>query len=749
MSHLIAHTPGPGSDEWHMLLDHIFAVAEMARDFAQPFGGDSLAYLVGLWHDVGKANPDFQDYLRRCHADPNHKGRGPDHKAAGAILAQRFFPPLALLVQGHHGGLGNKADLASWLDEKKRLLVSGTETPAIDAAITALRPLLPQIEPSEKPRTPAYVRDERSAEFFLRMLFSALVDADFLDTEAHRNPQKAMQRGSSSTLAELLEHFEQDQERKAAHGSGSIHEARQEMYRHCIAAAIHPPGLFRLAMPTGGGKTRAGMAFALHHAVRYNKRRVIVAVPYISITEQTAAVYRALFQDKDDKRPVVLEHHSGADAQQREADDYRPDMVWSRLASENWDAPVIVTTTVQLFESLFGCKTSACRKLHRLADSVIILDEVQALPPNLLTPILDALRELCTNYGATVVLSTATQPAFESLRVFRDLTANDIIPDAARYFTALARVRYEWRTERSLPWSEVADILRDSTQAMAIVNTKGDTLNLLDTLNDPAALHLSTLLCGAHRRDVIAEVHRRLRAGEPCLLVSTQVVEAGVDLDFPLVLRAMGPLDRIIQAAGRCNREGKLPNKGLVIVFQPEDGGMPPGPYRTATEVTRALLNAGVLDLDDPATVSKYFRRIFDTFKDPKGHLDTQGIQLLRAEWKFADVAAHFRLIDEATENVIVSYEKPGAHLENVAARQRVDAAISAIRGQTTGARAAIRQLQPYLVAIRTKTAERYRRAGFIEPVVPDSALTLGIWHGKYDSLRGIITDDDRRQLII
>jgi CRISPR-associated endonuclease/helicase Cas3 len=741
VSHLIAHTPAPGSARWHLLLDHILSVAEMARDFAQPFGGDSLAYLVGLWHDVGKANPDFQDYLRRCHADPSHKGRGPDHKAAGAMLAQQFFPPLALLVQGHHGGLSSKTELASWLEEKKKLTVSGTENIAVEAAIAALAPLLPQIEPTEKPKTPAYVRDQRSAEFFLRMLFSTLVDADFLDTEAHGNPHKATQRGSDVPLATLLERFERDQAQLIG-GPGPVNQARDAMYGHCIKAAAHMPGLFRLAMPTGGGKTRAGMGFALHHAVRHNKHRIIVVVPYISITEQTAQEYRTIFQDNDDPHPIVLEHHSGADAARNESDDYLPGTIWSRLAAENWDAPIIVTTTVQLFESMFGSRTGVCRKLHRLANSVIILDESQSLPTDLLTPILDGLRELCSNYGTTVVLSTATQPAFDSVKVFKDLPAYDIVPDAARYFTALSRVRYEWRTQQPTSWSDVATMLRAEPQALAVVNTKGDVLTLLDTLgDDPTVLHLSTLLCGAHRHAVIAKVKRRLKNGEPCRLVSTQVIEAGVDLDFPLVLRAMGPLDRIIQAAGRCNREGKLPEKGKVIVFQSEDGRMPPGVYRASTQITSSLINAGSLDLDDPGVVSAYFRRLYTTFKDPHGQLDKKGIQALRQDWNFAEVAQRMRLIEEDTEDVIVSYG-------DAEAQAKVQAAIADLRRQEGSARGALRRLQPYLVSVRARVAEQYRRQGWIEPVLPESKLNIGIWHGLYDETRGLIADDDRSLLV-
>jgi CRISPR-associated endonuclease/helicase Cas3 len=467
---------------------------------------------------------------------------------------------------------------------------------------------------------------------------------------------------------------------------------------------------------------------------------VVVAVPFISITEQTADVYRQLFRagdsDNADDYPVVLEHHSGVDGRAEEGHDEGAHDRWRRLASENWDAPIVVTTTVQLFESLFASSTSRCRKLHRLAQSVIILDEAQALPPHLLKPILNVLRELCTNYGATVVISTATQPAFEHISAFADLPAYNIVPDAARWFAALSRVRYEWRTDTPMSWTDVAELLQDEQQSMAILNTKRDALALLDALGDEKALHLSTLLCGAHRRVVLDEVHQRLQRGRACRLISTQVVEAGVDLDFPLVLRALGPLDRIIQAAGRCNREGKQ-EFGRVVVFNPTEGALPQGPYRTATDLTSAMIRSGNLNPDDPATMTAYFRRLFATVT-----LDREGIEALRKTWDFTQVAKKFRMIDEDTEDVIVPYG-------NKAAQARVQTAINDIRNKSLRARFALRHIQPYLVSIRAAAAKRYRTQGFLEPLDPEGKLTIGIWHGRYDPVRGLVVDDDRSLMIV
>jgi CRISPR-associated endonuclease/helicase Cas3 len=725
MDEIYAHTPG-SNNQWHLLADHLREVANLAREFAGAFGAGELAYWLGLWHDLGKCNPAFQDYLHRCHADPNYHGRGPDHKAAGAQIALQHLQVLALLIQGHHGGLRNVPELKKWLNDRLK-------DPATNDALERARKRMPRFEPEGEPALPDHiVSDKRAAELFLRMLFSALVDADFLDTERHRNAGKAAERTSNIPLASLWERFEHDQNQFSGERTDIVGQARHAMYEACLAAADTPPGFFRLAMPTGGGKTRSAMAFALRHALHNTQRRVIVAVPFISITQQTAATYHDIFGRDDDEHPVVLEHHSGAGTSNVEPDQYDPHALWSRLAAENWDAPIVVTTTVQLFESLFANQTSRSRKLHRLAGSVIILDEAQALPSHLLQPILDGLQELCKHYNTTVVISTATQPAFESIPAFASLAATDIVPDAAQWFTALKRVNYEWRTDHALTWSQVAELMRTASQALVVVNTKKDALALLDALDDPDALHLSTLLCGAHRRQVIAEVKRRLAAGETCRLVSTQVIEAGVDLDFPLVLRALGPLDSIIQAAGRCNREG-MRERGRVIVFRPAEGSLPAGAYRAATDLTGALLGQGEIDPDDPAVGQDYFRQLFATLD-----LDRERIQKLREAMDYLEVGHRFRMIPDDTEDVVVAY---GSDKE----QRMVQRALEQLQRKTGSPRLLLRNIQPYLVSIPTYMAERYRRERLITPVIPG----LGNWLGAYDLIRGITGDDLDRNLLV
>jgi CRISPR-associated endonuclease/helicase Cas3 len=503
-----------------------------------------------------------------------------------------------------------------------------------------------------------------------------------------------------------------------------INQIRHDVYQACIQAANQTQGFFRLTVPTGGGKTRSAMAFALKHALAHGLDRVIVAIPYTSIIEQTVKVYREIFGDG-----TVVEHHSAVATREESADPVSLSDVWSRLAAENWDAPIIVTTTVQLFESLFGRKTTACRKLHNISRTVIVLDEVQTLPVGLLEPILDGLRQLVAHFNVSVVLCTATQPALEESPYLKGLPGmKEIIPDPVGLFVELgSRVRYELPSGVTWTWEQVAAEMRQADQALAVVNTKNNGLALLEALQDPTALHLSTLLCGAHRRDVLNEVDRRLKQGIPCRLVSTQVVEAGVDLDFPLVLRAMGPLDRIVQAAGRCNREGKQV-MGRVVIFEPDEGQLPPGAYTSATATTRNLLARADFEFHQPENYREYFQALYQVVEK-----DAKEIQNLRARLDFPGVAERFRMIDDDGVSVVVRYR--GMHDSD----DTVDRLISYVQHREGKIpRWLLRQLQPYIVNVRSRLVDSYQRDGLLQELMPG----LWEWLGKYDLVRGITADN-------
>ena len=725
-----AHTPGEGS-EWHDLALHLRETATRARDNAAKFGAGEVGYLAGLWHDVGKFNPAFQEYLIRCES-ADHNGDPPPaksvpHAVYGAKLARESYPPLTQIIYGHHGGLPeierakariSTPDLAETFAEVTRLAaehLDGFGQPFEPAALLADPP-----------------RNAWEYELFLRMVFSALVDADFLDTEEHFDPGSARHRGARASPLDLWLLLKASQDELLTAASHTpVNRVRAEVYEACLNAASEPQGVFRLLVPTGGGKTRSGLTFALKHAVEHGLDRVIVAAPYTSIIEQTAGEYRSIFESLGED--AVLEHHS---AVARESGDWSEEAyqarVRTRLATQNWNAPLVVTTTVQLFESLFARRTGQCRKLHNIARSVIVLDEVQTLPLRLLTPILNVLNSLVRRYSVTVVLCTATQPALAGrsryLEGFDPGTVSDIVPmgRTSAHFRELRRVEYEVQDD-GWSWNGVARRLAEAAtegRALVVLNSRRDALAVLNALGDerPGLFHLSTLLCGAHRRTVLGEIRSRLQTGAPCLLVSTQVVEAGVDLDFPVVFRALGPLDRIVQAAGRCNREGSMDDLGRVVVFRPVEGRMPPGEYASAVAETGLILRREGLDLHDPDIFREYFARMYRVVDT-----DEAGIQSLRSSLDYPEVADQFRLIPDDTVPVVVPYEESDPRKEN--SRRRL---LERIRREGFLRPGDQRRLQPYVVGLRSQELERFTW------MTEEIAEGVRLWTGEYDTLRGI-----------
>lgn len=717
---LVAHTPPVGGGDWHYLDHHLREVADLAAEFAVRFGAGSIAWWIGIWHDLAKCDSAFQMYLWECFQAALLGQRPPrsksPHAGPGASYAYRRMynrghvdrMHICIPIQGHHSHLQEVGESETAIHA---LLASGL-IPLEDMHRLSMR-----LE-AELPDGPPSIRFPQHGplemELFVRMLFSTLIDADRLSTEKHFDSAIHELRARRTSACELSSSLNTYIEGKRD-TSTTLNRLRNEVYECCLAAAQLPSGMFRLTVPTGGGKTLSSLAFALAH-LGDNDGIIVVALPYTSIIEQTAKEYRKV---PGIGTANVLEHHSALSVPESEQQD--EDTIRLQLATENWDSPIVVTTTVQLLESLFSDRPSRVRKLHRLAGSVIILDEFQALPPGLLVPTMDVLRILATpvsdgGYGATVVLCTATQPSFDSPKlrsVLKDVSIREIVPHHAEHFAKLKRVKYDWRTT-PISWDALADELRGLPSALTILNTRKDALTLLDILDGTNHLfHLSTLLCGAHRRHVLEEVRRRLDAKLPVVLVSTQVVECGVDFDFPHVFRAIGPLDRIVQAAGRCNRNFRI-DAGHVVIFEPESGSSPVGPYKDATNMTRFVMNGrDSEELHTPLLYQTYFRRLFNDLD-----LDKRKVQARRRELNFPEVASAYRLINDSTSPVVVKYGEEW--------RQKL------VAFQKRPGRKAWRGLQPFVVNLFDHDLRRYQDG--LEEVTND----LKLWHGSYAQLRGI-----------
>ena len=768
-----AHTPSNDrpDDEWHGLKAHLEAVAILAEAKASKLDAGRLGYYTGLWHDLGKYNPKFQAFLQKAHiaklAGQKEPTEKVPHAIYGAILAHDLkIMPLSFLIAGHHAGLHNQSDLKSRLDIRGdyEIIKSqfeqelGKDNPAAE--------LRPYFQPFRK--------DKVAADLFLRLIFSCLIDADRLDSEKFGNPEQyrlRQERSSAVTIEKLEDVFDRKQTefvKGSQESESKVNQIRAEVYQKCVEAAKSKPGVFRLCVPTGGGKTRSGLAFALKHAKEHGKDRVIFAVPYTSIIEQTVKVYREdIFKELGNS--AVLEHHSATQAEKKlseqeqeqlEADEnIQVGQAQAKLATQNWDAKLIVTTTVQLFDSLLSHKTKKCRKLHNIVNSVIVLDEVQTLPIGSLLPILSVLKELVDRYHVTVVLCTATQPALEGKTpYFRDAfpedSVQDIIPKklAIEHFQTLKRVDYEIPKQgETWTWVQLTQDMAATSSSLVVLNTRRDAIAVLNelgidngynaqpieprvlkSLQESEVLHLSTLLCGKHRQAVLEKVRRRLEVGEPCRLISTQVVEAGVDVDFPVVYRAMGPLDRIVQAAGRCNRNGKLKNaeeqliNGRVVIFEPAEGSKPPsGEYSKAIQKAREFLqeqNFTESQLHEPEIFDRYFQDLYSMI-DSDQKITLNGgettIQELRKSWSFRDVGENFKLIKDDTTPIVIQYDE--------AVRSRLDDI--ARRGIWSDDRVF---LQPYMISLPTRI---FNKLQYKEEVKP--GLDLWKWTSNYDPIRG------------
>lgn len=682
---------------------HSCGVAERAELFTQALGMPGWGTFLGLLHDKGKEKKDFQTYIRLMNEFPADSRTYQDktHAYVGALLAKRLFPKgyhfVAYALAGHHAGMPDSYLLEELLKKDLPEEVSWDGLPDVPSPPSYLE----QMQPSD-------------LNHLFRMLYSCLVDADYLDTENFMMPGQARLRNNQTSLADLLPKLEVYLQNLAERSADTpVNRIRKQVQDVCRQAAERPSGVYSLTVPTGGGKTLSSILWAMLHAIRQGKQRIILSIPYTSIITQTAAVLKKIFGDDQ-----VLEHHSNLAVD--ETDVLDETALRKKLATENWDFPIIVTTNVQLLESMYASHPSACRKLHNIANSVLLFDEVQTLPGERLQPIVDALRTYQRFFGVSLLFTTASQPTLEGVRPGHqaDLLGfekiEEIVPAAWHLHEKLRRVHLHFCTS-PLTYQEISEQLLQHPRVLCIVNTRKDAGEIFSRLgeSEPGALHfhLSRMMCAEHLDHTLHEIKEALQrdASTPIRVVSTQLVEAGVDMDFPVVYRQEAGLDSILQAAGRCNREGKLPELGRTEVFQIEGRRVPLG---TLNYANQARLNMPVpKDWFSPEAMKDYFTHFyhqiptFDKKEEGKDGLKWTMQELLYSVKKLMfDTADHvFRLIDSKGYSVVVHYGESDTlmnHLKNGVFDPLL-----------------FRRLNRYAVQLNEHDFKAFVEAGMIEPV--------------------------------
>ena len=676
------------TENWHALSDHLIATGQLAAEFGAVFGVEKATRLAGLLHDLGKYSEAFQ---KRLHGSLDRV----DHSTAGAVIIKQRVPTgdeaviaelIAFAIAGHHAGLADRTGRSS-LGERLKKKVAPLDLVWETEIAPDPTGLMPAFDWSHNLAMAAF-----QFGFLGRMIFSCLVDADYRDTETYfaalRGEMPAREWPALEEIVDgLIVKFDSFMDDlQAGSASTDVNDLRRDVLAHVRAGADMPRGFFTLTVPTGGGKTLTSLGFALDHAKRHGLSRIIYAIPFTSIIDQTVSTFAAVLGDE-----YILEHHSALDEEKPRSREQRDKL---NLAMEDWAAPLIVTTNVQLFESLFANRPSRCRKLHNIAGSVIVLDEAQTIPLRLLRPCVEALRELVCNYGCSIVLCTATQPALSAPEFHEGLplAGRELAPDPRALARQLKRVTVHDGGE--MDDDALVAALRDAPQGLIIVNTRQHALNLYHAAREAelsGLYHLTTRQYAAHRRLILAEIRQALDEGRPCRLIATSLVEAGIDVDFPRLWRATAGLDQIAQAAGRCNREGRRPaDESIVTIFQAPDNPPPREIAQLAADFAR-MASHHADDLLSPAAIRDYFGEVYWRKGD-----GLDGKQIMRdfalngteADIAYRTIAGKFQMIESGMVPVIVARER---HAQAALERLGID-------GVRPGVVA--RALQPYLVQV-------------------------------------------------
>ncbi|PBB52316.1 MULTISPECIES: CRISPR-associated helicase/endonuclease Cas3 [Mesorhizobium] len=749
-------TTEPVRSNWQPLDSHLIAVAGLAQQFGARIGIGRAAWLAGLLHDLGKYTPKFQARLSGAQERVDHSTAGAAtivQLAQAAKADDRIVAELiAYCIAGHHAGLPDKqGETFSTLSERLNAFSEAGLDPIwkseIAPEIANLLPSFPNWEKTDKARAAFQLG------FLGRMIFSCLIDADFKDTEQFyaRTEGRQVDRNwpeLQSILHGLIKSFDAHMDQKR-NSDTSVNVLRTNILDHVRSRATEKPGLFTLTVPTGGGKTLASLGFALDQAKAHRLDRIIYAIPFTSIIDQAAAIFREIVGDG-----VVLEHHSAIEDEERrpreppDADSTKADKDKLKLAMEDWAAPIVVTTNVQFFESLFAARTSRCRKLHNIANSVIVLDEAQTLPRQLLIPAVWALRELAENYGCSIVLCTATQPALDQ-RNFPGrhpaglpLEGRELAPDPADLAEKLERVTLVHGGV--MDDTAVLAELGKTNQGLVIVNSRKHALALYLQAKETGLqglVHLTTRQYAAHRREVLAAVKQRLLNNEACRMIATSLVEAGVDLDFPRLWRAEAGLDQIAQAAGRCNREGRRPvEASIVTVFKAPENQPPPEIAGLSSDMARMM--ARHEKLLSPAAIEDFFGEVYWRVgpegldrgrNDRSAIVDKFRIGGSGTNFSYRSAAENFRMIESGMVPVIV------------ARAEQAKAAIVKLRIETIPSGVIARDLQTYVVQVPPKARARLIACGhvkFAEERLRADQFAVLMTPGLYDPEVGLVWED-------
>lgn len=674
--------------------EHSLGVAQLTEQFASQFGMGSWGYVLGLLHDKGKENKEFQEYIRDVNGIKGHEAwtyDGKAHAYVGAILAKKSFGKQALNIfcnpiAGHHRGLMDYYELESLV-----LRELPSEINQIGSTIGKL----------DSPK----LRLDRKEWFhyLTRMLFSCLVDADYLDTERFMNIDSFNARSTGKSLSDLLpilEDYLSSLNVGATHSE--VNAIRRQVQNICRESSTKERGFYSLTVPTGGGKTLSSLLWAMRHAVHHKMNRIIIAIPYTSIIVQTASVLKGIFGEEN-----VLEHHTNYNPSQIKD----PQLALkAKLATENWNYPIVVTTNVQLFESLFSNRPSVCRKLHNIANSVIILDEVQTLPTDYLKPIVDAMKAYQHMFGVSLLFTTASQPLLSgfiegcnpmaSFPAIKEIS--ELIPSGMKLHEKLKRVDLEIDNSGKT-YDEVANMLIGHERVLCIVNTRQDAKEIYSRLpKEGITIHLSRMMCPKHITETIGQIRKALdnNCNEVIRVVATQLIEAGVDIDFPVVFRQEAGLDSILQAAGRCNREGKLPSATTFVFSLSKEHPL----HGTLKDANCARLNMGDnFNWFASDTMVEYFKQLYSC-KETFDRKDISGLLGKYSEICFESASNEFNLIENDGVDVIVNMDN-SMELVNEAKVTGINYSL-------------MKSLSQYTVTIHQKDFEKLKSFKFVEEFV-------------------------------